>query len=180
MDDLITLEEVADYLRVTRKTIYRLLEKGEIPARRVGHQWRFDKPSIDSWLCQSTVKKSANILVIDDDDNICSLFTDIFKGSGNTVTTINDSSKALELLKTGDFHLVFLDLKMPGIDGAELFRQIRLNQPDLPVTIMTGYPDSDFMNKALSYGPFGVMLKPFRTADILSAMNNYLRFGRSP
>jgi excisionase family DNA binding protein len=174
-----TLEEVADYLRVTRKTIYRLLEKGFIPSLRVGHQWRFDKDSIDTWLNQNTNSKAARILVVDDDESICSLFTDIFAGSNHTVTTVNDSDTALKLLKDHDYDLIFLDLKIPGMDGAELFRQIRLTKPDLPVTIMTGFPDSDLMVKALAYGPLSVIKKPFRGADILSVMNNYLRFGRS-
>jgi len=48
--ELMTLEEVAEYLRVTKKTVYRLLEKRGIPSIRVGHQWRFDKSVIGNWL----------------------------------------------------------------------------------------------------------------------------------
>jgi excisionase family DNA binding protein len=177
--EYMTLEEVADYLRVTRKTIYRLLEKGGIPSWKVGRQWRFDKDSIDTWLRQNTINKAAQILVVDDDESICSLFVDIFAGSIHTVKTVNDSREALESLKDQDFDLVFLDLRLPGMDGAELFRQIRLVKPDIPVTIMTGYQDSDLMMKALTYGPLGVIKKPFRGADILAVMNSYLRFGRT-
>lgn len=178
MAQLMTLEEVADYLRVTKKTIYRLLEKRIIPARKVGRQWRFDKDSIDAWLSQSSPETAANILVIDDDETIGSLFRDTLEEAGHTVTTASESSKGLELVKEQDYDLVFLDLKMPEMDGAELFRQIRMTKPELPVTIITGYPDSDLMMKALAYGPFGVMKKPFSGSDILGAVNNYLRFGR--
>ena len=174
---LMTLEETANYLRVTTKTIYRLLDKRAIPARKVGHQWRFDKASIDSWLCQRSTEKAAKILVIDDDERICSLFKDTLEGSGHTVTTVNESSEGLELVKNQDYNLVFLDLKMPVMDGAELFRQIRLAKPKLPVTIITGYPDSDLMMNALTHGPLGVMSKPFRGSDILTAVDTYLRFG---
>ena len=177
MTELITLEEVANYLRVTKKTIYRLLERRDIPATKVGHQWRFDKDSIDVWLHQNSVATAANILVIDDDDTICSLFKDTLEDTGHTVTTVSESSKGLELAKDQDYGLVFLDLKMPGMDGAELFRQIRKAKPKLPVTIITGYPDSDLMMNALSHGPLGVMSKPFSGSDILTAVNNYLRFG---
>jgi excisionase family DNA binding protein len=175
---LMTLEEVADYLRVTKKTIYRLLERHIIPARKVGRLWRFDKDSIDVWLSQSSPEAAANILVIDDDETICSLFRDTLEEAGHTVTTASESSKGLELVKEQDYDLVLLDLKMPEMDGAELFRQIRVTKPELPVTIITGYPDSDLMMRALAYGPFGVMNKPFGDSDILSAVNNYLRFGR--
>ena len=177
MTELMTLKEVATYLRVTKKTIYRLLERGDIPATKVGRQWRFGKASIDVWLHQHSPKTAANILVIDDDETICSLFEDTLEETGHTITTVSESSKGLELVKDRDFDLVFLDLKMPGMDGAELFRQIRIAKPELPVTIITGYPDSDLMTTALSYGPFGVMNKPFRESDIMTAVNSYLRFG---
>jgi excisionase family DNA binding protein len=122
--EIMTLDEVAKYLRVTKKTVYRLLEKRSIPATRVGRQWRFDKVKIDVWLSQSSMEAAANILVIDDDETVCSLFKDTLEDAGHRITTINESSKGLELVKSQDYDLVFLDLKMPGIDGVELFRQI--------------------------------------------------------
>jgi excisionase family DNA binding protein len=176
---LMTLEEVANYLRVTTKTIYRLLDKNDIPAKKVGRQWRFDQASIDTWLHQKSAKRAANILVIDDDEAICSLFRDTLEESGHTVTTINESSTGLELVKNQDYDLVFLDLKMPGMDGAELFWKIKKIKPRLPVTIITGYPDSDLLMRALVHGPLGVMSKPFRGSDILAAVDNYLRFGHA-
>jgi len=175
--ELMTLEEVASYLRITKKTIHRLLERRAIPAMKVGHQWRFDKASIEIWLRQNSVNTAVNILVIDDDETICSLFKDTLEETGHTVTTVSESSEGLELVKDGDYDLVFLDLKMPEMDGAELFRQIRVAKPKLPVTIITGYPDSDLLASALAHGPLGVMNKPFRGSDILTAVNAYLRFG---
>ncbi len=177
MVELMTLEEVANYLRVTKKTIYRLLERGGIPAMKVGRQWRFDKDSIDTWLRQKSAVRAAKILVIDDDETICSLFKDTLEELGHMITTVNESSKGLELVENRDYDLVFLDLKMPGMDGVELFKRIRVVKPNLPVTVITGYPDSDLMMSALTYGPLGVMSKPFRGSEILSAVDNYLRFG---
>ncbi len=48
--ELMTVEEIADYLKVTTKTIYRLLKKDAIPATRVGHLHRFIKSDINEWL----------------------------------------------------------------------------------------------------------------------------------
>lgn len=47
---LMTLEEVADYLRLSIHTIYKMLQKGKIPAYKVGKQWRFKKEDIDRWV----------------------------------------------------------------------------------------------------------------------------------
>jgi excisionase family DNA binding protein len=56
-----TLEEVANYLRVTEITIYRLAHQGKIPASKVGKMWRFNKERIDKWLIeQEKVKSQAN------------------------------------------------------------------------------------------------------------------------
>jgi FixJ family two-component response regulator len=52
-----------------------------------------------------------------------------------------------------------------------------LAKSGLPVTIITGYPDSDLMIKALTHGPLGVLSKPFSGSDILAAVDTYLRFG---
>jgi excisionase family DNA binding protein len=46
---LMTMQEVADYLRVTRSTIHRILKRNQIPAFRIGRHWRFDLEEIDNW-----------------------------------------------------------------------------------------------------------------------------------
>jgi len=175
MAQLMTIEEVAGYLRVTKKTIYRLLKRGNIPATKVGRQWRFDKASINEWLRQKAVETKASILVVDDDEIVRSLFKDTLEELGHRVQVAETSRKGLELVKQQDFAMVFLDLRMPGMDGAELFRQIKTLKPKLPVIIITGYPDSDMMARVLAQGPFGVMNKPFSESDIVAAVNSFLR-----
>jgi len=178
MTEVMTLEEVAAYLRVTDKTIYSLTKRGNIPGTKVGHQWRFDKASIDEWLHRSRARAKATILVVDDEKMVRSLVKDTLEELGHRVITAATGSEGLELVKQRDFDLVFLDLKMPGIDGAELFRQIRTINPKLPVAIITGYPDSEVMSRALAHGPFGVMKKPFDELDIAAAVNAFLRISR--
>ena len=172
--ELMTLEEMANYLRVNKKTIYRMLDNRDIPALKVGHRWRFDKASIDTWLRQSSTGIKSGILVIDDDETICALFKDTLENAGYKITTANSSCQALELVKNGVYALVFLDLLVPGIDGAELFGKIRAIKPELPITVITGYPESELMMKALNYGPLGIMKKPFKNTDVLTAVTNYL------
>ena len=175
MTELMTVEEVACYLRVTKKTIYRLLRRDKIPAAKIGHQWRFDKASIDEWLHQRSVGRDANILVVDDEEVVRELFRESLEEQGHTVVTARDGAEGFELVKQQEFDLVFLDLKMPGMDGAELLRQTKTIKPSLIVTIITGYPDSEMMAQALAQGPFGVMNKPFSEQDIIEAANNFLR-----
>ena len=54
---LMTLQEVADYLRVTRSTIHRLLKRNQIPAFRIGRHWRFNTEEIETWCSSRVVSK---------------------------------------------------------------------------------------------------------------------------
>jgi excisionase family DNA binding protein len=174
MAELMTVEEVADYLRVTEKTIYRLLKRGSISATKVGRQWRFDRASIDEWLHQRPAETKASIIVVDDEEVIRLLFQETLEDLGHRVITAGTAGEALEIVKKRDFDMAFLDLRMPGMDGVELFKQIKAIKPKLPVIIITGYPDSEVMARALAQGPFGVMNKPFDESDIVEAVDNFL------
>jgi excisionase family DNA binding protein len=52
LPSFLTTEEVLGYLKVTPRTIYRLIRTGELPAVRIGRQWRFRRADLDSWLDQ--------------------------------------------------------------------------------------------------------------------------------
>jgi excisionase family DNA binding protein len=59
-DDIITIKEVADYLKLKEKTAYALVARGEIPGFKVGGSWRFRKSEIEKWISQqSKIKKDA-------------------------------------------------------------------------------------------------------------------------
>lgn len=174
MSDIMTIEELAIYLRVHKQTIYRLVKRSAIPAIRIGHQWRFEKESIDEWLRARPVERSSEILVVDDDESIRALFAEILGRAGHRVALARDAREAIELFSKSDFALVFLDLLLPGIDGAGLFKKLRAIKPGIPVIIITGHPDSNIMSRALMEGPFGVMRKPFSKDDIITALSNFL------
>ena len=173
MQRLMTLEELGQYLRFTKKTIYKLLKQGGIPALKIGNKWRFDKEAIDIWLHRDVEGTKARILVIDDDELVRSLFKETLEEQGHTVVTAGTSAQGIDYARKWEFTLVFLDLKMPDIDGAELLKQMRHDKPKLPVTIITGYPGSEMMQRALKEGPFGVMNKPFDDSDIVDAVNSF-------
>ena len=125
--------------------------------------------------------KSHKLLFLDDEENVLKTLKRLFMDVDiYEIHTVLSAKEALQLLDEHTFSLVLSDYRMPDMDGVELFRQIRVVKPDLPVTIITGYPDSDLMMSALAHGPLGVMSKPFSSSDILTAAHNYLRFGREP
>jgi len=174
-----TLSEVADYLRVTQKTIYRLLEQGRIPAIKVGRQWRFIRVAVDRWLATNANSVIAQVLVIDDEEVIRDLIQETLEERGHHVRCVSNAHDGLELVKSNSFDLVLLDLKMPGMDGAELLHEIKAINPKLPVIIITGYPESEIMARALKEGPFTIMNKPFSESDIINCVDTFLKITQS-
>lgn len=171
MDRLLTAKEVAEYLNVKPITVRRKAQSGEIPSIKIGHRLRFDKQQIERWLQRNSRGRPVHILVVDDEPLVGELFKNSLNESGYQVTTTLSSLEALELLNKRHFDLIFLDLLMPELDGAELFRQIRLVNNGVPIVIITGYPDSEIMNRAMEYGSIMVLRKPFDSEQIHDAIH---------
>ena len=50
MEELLTIEELAEYLKISKHTLYKMVEKGKLPALKIANQWRFKKDKIEAWL----------------------------------------------------------------------------------------------------------------------------------
>jgi len=53
-DDILTIREVADYLKVTERTLYRLVQDGKLPAFKVGNSWRFRREDLERWISEQS------------------------------------------------------------------------------------------------------------------------------
>ena len=175
MNRLLTVKEVAEYLNVKPVTVRRRANSGEIPSIRIGNRIRFHKQQIDRWLLDRSNRRPTQILVVDDESLVGQLFKDSLNELGYQVTATLSSLEALDLLNNRHFDLIFLDLLIPELDGAELFRRIKQIDKNLPVAIITGYPDSDLMKRAMEYGPFTVMKKPFNSDDIMNIVRSFVQ-----
>ena len=174
MDKLLSTKELAEYLNVAPLTVRRKTLTGEIPSIKIGNRLRFDKQQIDRWLLDRSNRRPVQILVVDDEPLVRELFMDGLNEPSYQVTTTLSSLEALELIGNKYFDLIFLDLVIPELDGVEVFKRIREADRNVPVVIITGYPDSDLMNKALGYGPLTVMKKPFTSDDILNTTRSFI------
>ena len=170
MKDLLTTNQLAEYLQLKPVTIRRKAAKGEIPALKIGRQIRFDKAQIDKWLLLGNMRKSAQILVVDDEPLVVDLIRATLEEEGYQVTTTSSSLEAAGIITEKRFSLIFLDLLMPNLDGSELFKRIRDIDQSVPVVIITGYPDSKVLEKAIKYAPFTVITKPFDCNQILNTI----------
>lgn len=158
--NIFTVADVANYLKLPISTVYRLAERREIPGHKVGRQWRFQRAVIDEWLRRRSEGRSITVLVADDDTDVREVIAEALSGPHRRVVQAKNGVEAVRWATSTQLDLVVLDLLMPEMDGVESFRRIHTERPDLPVIIVTGYPESDLMLKVLEIGPFTVLQKP--------------------
>jgi two-component system response regulator (stage 0 sporulation protein F) len=178
-DTFLTTEEVLEYLNVNLRTVYRLIKAGNIPAIRVGRQWRFRKRDLDKWLdsqrigdakAAGTTPARARVLLVDDEESIRQLLSRMLE-SAYDVEVASDGETAMRLLREPDAHydLLISDLHMPGIDGLMLIREVQRTNPALPAIVITGYSSESSAIAALNLGVAGYLTKPFATSQVLAA-----------
>ena len=166
MSDILTAQELSAYLKITTTTIYKLAQQGKIPSFKVGSEWRFKKELIDRWLEKGTGHSTKKVLVVDDEPSICDLYKVALEAKQYLVNIVHSGSEAISAVKQNSYDFIFLDLKMPGMNGVDTFREImKLNLRAL-VVIVTAYPDSDLLAEAMKLGPLTVILKPFDLNEI--------------
>jgi excisionase family DNA binding protein len=158
--EVLTIRDVAAYLKLPVSTVYRLAERRELPGHKVGRQWRFHKAILDDWFRQHAATARVTILVVDDEEATRQFLVAALQSPERQILTAASGEEALEVSRKVSLDLVLLDLIMPGINGVETFRQLHAVRPQLPVVIVTGYPDSDLMRRALEIGPFTMINKP--------------------
>ena len=103
----------------------------------------------------------STVLVVDDEELYRSALERILLRVGHSVLTARDATEALELVSSQPLDLVLCDIKMPGINGLELVRQIHELAPDLPCIVITGYSSPEHSVEALRAGAFWYLEKPF-------------------
>jgi CheY-like chemotaxis protein len=121
----------------------------------------------------------AKILIVDDDSAVRDFLADSLKGLGYKVKDAGSGPEALELVGAFDPVLALVDYAMPGMNGAELARELRNSRPDLPILFVTGYAESDQLQQALGLDA-PVLRKPFSIGELAAAVQTQVREGDIP
>lgn len=109
----------------------------------------------------------AKILVVDDEAYTRVFFYELLKEKGYKVSIVEDGRKAIATTKKESFDLVFLDVRMPDIDGVETCKAIKKTSPKTIVIMMSGYPVEDEVREALKLGASDYVAKPFDADEIM-------------
>lgn len=170
-NETMTIRQVADYLQLSSSTVYQLVQRGELPGRKVGGGWRFLRSEIDEWLVGKQRPVPLSVLVVDDEKPVCQLFLDTLAPRGHTVHLALSGEDAIALIKKQPVDLVFLDLLLPQMSGIDVYREIcRIRRPP-EVIVITSFMSSHLLTEALSQGLLTVIQKPFRIETVLEAVD---------
>lgn len=114
------------------------------------------------------------LLIVEDDRLMAEAAADYFAGKGWEVKKAEDGAEALEIMDRESFHLILLDVMMPGKDGFAVCREIR-SHSDVPVIFITARVLEEDMLNGYSLGADDYVTKPFTPLELLARVNSHLR-----
>ncbi len=121
---------------------------------------------------------AANILLIEDDLSAAKALCRVLESDGYTVQTVPRGDTGLSAANSDDFDVVVTDLKLPGINGLELIKEIHLRKPRLPIILMTAHGTTDTAIEAIKFGAYDYLLKPFEMEELLNLIGRAVESNR--
>jgi two-component system, NtrC family, response regulator HydG len=118
--------------------------------------------------------KMPSILVVDDEADTCANLSDILSELGFDVDTAHEGVAALELVQKKHYDIALLDLRMPGMDGLELYRRIKEKSAGTAALIVTAYASSDTAKSAIAAGARQIVSKPVNIRHLIALVQEAL------
>jgi len=113
-----------------------------------------------------------SVLLVDDNINLVRSMSLILKHKGFDVDITSNGFEAIEKVEEKKYDMIFLDIKMPYINGVETFKRIKSINPNSVVMMMTAYSVEELIEEALEEGALGIIYKPVDIEQIVSKINN--------
>ena len=112
------------------------------------------------------MEKDVHILVVDDEEIVRDSLCSWLQEDGYKAEAVEDGFKALEVIRKESWNVLFVDLKMPGMDGLEVMRRVKAIQPEIPIIIITAYATVNTAVEAMKEGAYDYLVKPFNPEEI--------------
>jgi DNA-binding response OmpR family regulator len=122
----------------------------------------------------------ARILIVEDDVSLGKFLSRALKLKLFSVEVSLDGEAAWEILQKSIYDLVILDLNLPGLDGMELLKRVRVNQTALRVLVLTARNRTEDLVSALEQGADDCLIKPFSFLELLARVRGLLRRSSGP
>jgi DNA-binding NtrC family response regulator len=116
------------------------------------------------------MERKGDILLVDDNIGQCKTMAFILQRKGYNVTTAQDGPEAIALVEKNSFDIIFMDIKMPIMNGVEAYKRIKKISPEVKVMMMTAYAVEDLVQEALQEGAYGIIYKPLDIEKVLGVI----------
>jgi FixJ family two-component response regulator len=116
-----------------------------------------------------------HISIIDDDDALRSSLENLIRSVGLRVQGFSSAESFLSSNQAPETHCLILDVRMPGMSGLELQRQMAVANSHLPIIFITSHQDDDRRTQALEAGAVAFLYKPFYEGELLNAIDTALK-----
>jgi len=117
---------------------------------------------------KNIARQSEKVLIVDDEENMRRTLADILTDEGYRVSTAATGEEAIKLCSKRSHEIILMDVRMPGIDGVETFRQIRRHQEGVKVILMSAYSVDDLKAIALDEGAIAFLSKPLDLEQVIN------------
>jgi two-component system, response regulator, stage 0 sporulation protein F len=114
------------------------------------------------------------VLIVDDAGPVIVLCVNVLQSLGYSAKGVNRGESALELLRKEPFDLMIVDFKMPGMNGLQVWEQARTIRDGMAFVLVTGHASPEIIDQAKRLGCDSVLLKPFTSAQLRSAVEKAL------
>jgi len=139
------------------------------------------RPMVEDDLLMSVrTHPSARVIVVEDDPEMRAWVEEILNEEGYQVRALPDAFSSLVQQMREPADLVITDWKMPDMDGLRLLEALHRCSPDLPVILVTAFPDDEMVRRVQEDGAFSCITKPFRRAQLLAHVQGALHCARLP
>src|ERR1035438_821055 len=122
--------------------------------------------------------KAAHILLIEDDTSLAANLCDVLKDDGFKVTVCHRGDEGLRRAGKDECDVVLTDLRLPGLGGLELVRQLHDTQPRLRVVVRAAHDTSETAIEATKLGAYDYLQKPFEMPELISVLHRAVDAGR--
>jgi len=117
---------------------------------------------------------SGDVLVVDDESIVREFFKDVARSLGGHVDTAEDGDVAVEKCRNRHYDIVFMDMRMPNMNGLEACRSILGMDPMAKIVMMSGFSEDRMMDEAIKCGAICKISKPFELKSILELIASVL------
>ena len=121
------------------------------------------------------MEKNPAILIVDDDASQTRTISLILKRKGYEVATAKDGFEAIERVRERPFDVIFMDIKMPVMNGVEAYKEIKKIRPEAVVMMMTAYAVEELIQEALREGVGGVLYKPIDIESVTALIDDAMK-----